>query len=108
MSRCESALPVCKQKYRKYSKKKKIKLKLQIKHQQLTIQENLRRWEYHCLQSREAFTNGTREALQQAANHRLHSGTGSRAPKKEKQFFGQMKLTERWEKKSTEMERNGL
>lgn len=42
---------------------KKLKLKLQIKHQQLTSQEN----------------------------HRLHSGTGRRAPKKEKQFFGQMK-----------------
>lgn len=36
---------------------------VQIKHQQLTSQEN----------------------------HRLHSGTGSRAPKKEKQLFGQMK-----------------
>lgn len=38
---------------------------VQIKHQQLTSQEN----------------------------HRLRSGTGSRAPKKEKQLFGQMKST---------------
>lgn len=44
-----------------------------------------------CMQTEVQEVQIKHQQLSSQENHRLHSGTGSRAPKKEKQLFGQMK-----------------